>query len=76
MAENMAELKREVLLKFFDEEFAPTVAACPGCLYNCYIMEEGYHSRRLRNFLFLLLEIPTIIQMVRITSKRKKSPVR
>lgn len=52
--------------------------SCPGCLYNCYIIEENlgldFSSIRvfLRSVLFILAEIPTIIQIAKITSKRKE----
>lgn len=62
-----------------DEAFTQVTLDCPGCLYNCYVMEESIGwtgdnlKERFRNLLFLILELSTIYQMAKITSKRKKS---
>ena len=63
-----------------DEAFAQTVQDCPGCLYNCYMMEEsiGWTGNNLkekfRNLLFLILELPTIYQTAKIMAT-EKNPV-
>ena len=59
-------------LNYLGRKFHPTIEKCPGCLYNCYIMEEGIQLRSLRDLVFLLLEIPTLIQMAKIKTNRKK----
>lgn len=52
---------------------------CPGCLYNCYMMEESIGldftsiGSFFRSAIFLLLEIPTLIQMAKIMANREKS---
>jgi hypothetical protein len=52
---------------------------CPGCLYNCYIMEEttGLDFRNigafLRSLVFMLAEIPTAIQIAKVMANRDKS---
>lgn len=52
---------------------------CPGCLYNCYIMEEtlGLDFTGLgaffRSLIFTLAEIPTLIQMAKVMANREKS---
>lgn len=52
---------------------------CPGCLYNCYMMEEGLGldftsvGAFFRSLIFTLAEIPTLIQMAKVTANREKS---
>jgi len=51
---------------------------CPGCLYNCYMMEEtiGLDFTSLgaffRSVIFSLAEIPTLIQMAKVKANRKQ----
>lgn len=62
-----------------DAAFTETVQGCPGCLTNCYMMEESIGftgnglKEKLLNTLLLILEIPTIIQMAIVTANRHKS---
>jgi len=70
----------EETLALLDEAFKETIEACPGCLYNCYIMEEGLGvlwpwevglKESLISILFTVGEIPTLIQMAKIKANRK-----
>lgn len=62
-----------------DQEFSDVTGSCPGCLINCYMMEEtiGFTGNTFRERLFnlalLILELPTIIQMAKVTANREKS---
>jgi hypothetical protein len=52
---------------------------CQGCLYNCYMMEETLGldftsvGAFFRSLIFTLAEIPTLIQLAKVTANRKKS---
>ncbi|OGD08824.1 hypothetical protein A2397_05260 [Candidatus Amesbacteria bacterium RIFOXYB1_FULL_44_23] len=56
----------QLSLQLLDTAFAPVTQKCPGCLYNCYVMEEGIGGPQ------LLGEIPTLIQMANIKSNNHK----
>lgn len=51
-------------LQLLDGEFNGTTQQCPGCLYNCYNMEEELGGAK------VLAEIPTIIQIADVRVNR------
>jgi MoaA/NifB/PqqE/SkfB family radical SAM enzyme len=53
-------------LQLLDPDFSAITSKCPGCLYNCYVMEESIGG------LQLLGEIPTFLQMASIKSNNRK----
>ena len=60
------------------KQFDDVTKRCPGCLYNCYIMEEtiGLDFTSIgaffRSVIFTLAEIPTLIQMAKVKANRKQ----
>ncbi|MBZ0317921.1 MAG: radical SAM protein [Anaerolineae bacterium] len=63
---NLLELPDEHLsLQLLDESFSGTTEKCPGCLYNCYIMEEDLKGAA------ALLETPTLIRIADIHGERR-----
>ncbi|MFC1749075.1 radical SAM protein [Pseudomonadota bacterium] len=55
----------QLTLQLVDAELAETTKQCPGCLYNCYIMEEELQGSS------ALLETPNFIETLRIHSNNK-----
>jgi len=55
----------EVTLTRLDEKFTGTTKKCPGCLHNCYVMEEEVGGLK------TLAEIPMLFQMVNIKINRE-----
>ena len=69
----------QAVLRHLDEKFESTIQNCPGCLYNCYMMEESLGvtgnsiEEKALNLFFTILEIPTLIQMARVKANRSES---
>ncbi len=57
----------QLSLQLLDTQLSSITDQCPGCLYNCYIMEEGIGGLK------LLGEVPTLLQMARIKSSKMKN---
>ncbi len=54
----------ELSLALLDKEFRRTTQECPGCLHNCYVMEEEIGG--LKN----IAEIPTLFRMASIKANQ------
>lgn len=58
---NISNVPTEQLsLKKLDKQFSITSQNCPGCLHNCYVMEEEIRGLK------ALAEVPTLIQFRRV----------
>jgi len=68
------ETNNQQALQFLNEQFAATIHECPGCLYNCYMIEESLGQGPLPlRLLFAILELPTLYQMAKVIANREKS---
>lgn len=62
---NLLEVPAEQLsLQLLDQEFSEVSQNCPGCLYNCYIVEESLHGPA------SLAETSTFIQFSQINTNK------
>jgi MoaA/NifB/PqqE/SkfB family radical SAM enzyme len=69
---NILDVPTEKLtLQLLDAEFVETTQKCPGCLHNCYVMEEEIGGPG------MVAEIPTFMQMAKIKARKSllKEPV-
>ncbi|GEM_PF-3206536 len=55
----------DISLDLLDAKFSGITQQCPGCLHNCYVMEEEVGGLK------ALAEIPMLIQMVNVKINKK-----
>ncbi len=56
----------QLSLQVLDKRFAEVTQKCPGCLHNCYIMEENLSGPK------LIAETPTLVQLAHVKSLRNR----